>query len=170
MNIVWERFIFQCVLFFQTKGYFQITSVLTSLPHFCSTCNLNQGRDSSMPVPCAPSEIPPPHLLFCINLSAKLLAAVQQSLCISPIKPSVNNSQLVTLMCLVDKKLQNFLWSEKNWGSRNMWVPTWSSINNLPAVSNHTFADHSEHMSLLKLYTVFIYNWCLFLYANAPAN
>lgn len=149
---------FPICLFFKTKGYFQIISVLTSLSHFCSTCNLNRGRDSSMLVPCVPSEIPPPHLLFCINLSAKLLAAVQQSLYISPIKPSVNNSQLVTLVYLVDKKLQNFFWSEKNGGSKSMWVPTWNPINNLPAVSNHRFADHSEDMSLLKLYTVFTYN------------
>lgn len=57
-----------------------------------------------MPVPCVLSEIPPPHMLFYINLSVKLLAEVQHSLFISPIELSVNNSQLVTLMCLVDKK------------------------------------------------------------------
>lgn len=78
INNLSEKPLFSNVQVFSSKGYFQTTSVLTSLSNCCSTCNLNRGRDSALPVPCIPSEIPPPHLLPCLNVSANLLAEVQQ--------------------------------------------------------------------------------------------
>lgn len=57
-------------------------------------------------------------------------------------------------MCLMDKKLQIFFWSEKNGGTGV--VPTWNNVNNLSTVRNHTFAEHCEHETFTIIYSYYI--------------